>query len=46
LTSEAKDLVKKMLEKDANNRLTADKALEHPWFKLNGINLQNLKLNF
>jgi len=39
LTSEAKDLVKKMLEKDANNRLTADKALEHPWFKLNGINL-------
>ncbi|CDW84831.1 protein kinase domain containing protein [Stylonychia lemnae] len=46
LTSEAKDLVKKMLEKDANNRLTAAKALEHPWFKLNGINLQNLQLNF
>jgi len=39
LTSEAKDLVKKMLEKDASNRLTAAKALEHPWFKLNGINL-------
>ena len=35
-----------MLEKDANNRLTAEKALEHPWFKLNGINLLNLKLNF
>lgn len=47
LTQEAKDLVKKMLEKDPKNRLSAAKALEHPWFKMNnGNNLQNLKLTF
>lgn len=31
ITKEAKDLVKKLLTVDANNRITADEALRHPW---------------
>ena len=30
---ELKDLIKKLLEKDANKRLDAKKAMEHPWFE-------------
>lgn len=32
ISDEAKDLVLHMLEKDPSYRITADKALEHPWF--------------
>jgi serine/threonine protein kinase len=30
---EAKDLIGLLLQKDSNNRLTAEEALEHPWFQ-------------
>ncbi|MFS7993945.1 putative protein kinase CAMK-CDPK family [Helianthus anomalus] len=32
----AKDLISKMLTRDPKNRITADKALEHPWLKEDG----------
>eukprot|EP00915_Cephaloidophora_sp_WS-2016_P003373 GHVH01004513.1.p1 GENE.GHVH01004513.1~~GHVH01004513.1.p1 ORF type:complete len:584 (+),score=81.74 GHVH01004513.1:177-1754(+) len=34
ISSEAKDLVRRMMEIDVKKRLTATEALEHPWFKL------------
>ena len=33
ITAEAKDLIKKMLTYDANNRITAEQALNHSWIK-------------
>lgn len=33
ISDEAKDLVKKMLANDQNERLTAHEALEHPWLR-------------
>lgn len=33
VSDEAKDLITKLLCKDIKKRLTASKALEHPWFK-------------
>ena len=33
ISKEALDLVKQMLAEDVNVRITAKKALEHPWFK-------------
>lgn len=33
ISSEAKDLIKQMLTYDPNQRITADKALNHPWIK-------------
>lgn len=33
ISDEAKDLVKKMLEHDQNDRVTATEALQHPWLK-------------
>jgi len=35
ISEEAKDLVKKLMEKDINQRLTAVDALAHPWIKDN-----------
>ena len=32
-SNEVKDLVSKLLEKDVNKRLSAQEALNHPWFK-------------
>ena len=32
ISSQAKDLVKKMLNKDPETRITANACLEHPWF--------------
>jgi len=34
ISDEAKDLVKKMLELDQNDRLTAREALQHPWLRV------------
>ncbi|XP_068685696.1 peripheral plasma membrane protein CASK-like [Montipora foliosa] len=33
ISDDAKDLVKKMLEHDQNDRVTAKEALQHPWLK-------------
>jgi len=33
ISSQAKSLLKKMLTYDSNNRITAQMALEHPWFE-------------
>lgn len=33
ISSEAKDLCKKLLTRDADKRITASEALKHPWFK-------------
>lgn len=34
ISDEAKDLVKKMLTHDQNDRLTAREALQHPWLSV------------
>jgi len=34
ISDEAKDLVKKMLIHDQNDRLTAQEALQHPWLSV------------
>ncbi|KAK1416462.1 hypothetical protein QVD17_32253 [Tagetes erecta] len=36
ISDSAKDLISKMLTKDPKKRITADKALEHPWLKEDG----------
>ena len=33
ISSEAKDLIKRLLEFDCNKRITAEEALQHPWFE-------------
>jgi calcium-dependent protein kinase len=33
ISEEAKDLIRKTLEMDVNKRITAEEALNHPWFK-------------
>lgn len=33
ISNDAKDLIKKMLTYDANNRITAEAAINHPWIK-------------
>ena len=33
ISSHAKDLIRKLLEFDANKRITAEEALKHPWFE-------------
>merc|ERR1711957_14894 len=33
VTSEVKDLIQSLLQKSPSKRITAQKALEHPWFK-------------
>jgi calcium/calmodulin-dependent protein kinase I len=34
VSPQAKDLIRRLLEKDAAKRLTVDQALHHPWFSL------------
>ncbi|KAI3816311.1 hypothetical protein L1987_16004 [Smallanthus sonchifolius] len=36
ISAGAKDLISKMLTRNPKNRITADKALEHPWLKEDG----------
>jgi calcium-dependent protein kinase len=38
-SNEAKDLVEKLLVVSEKERLSADEALQHPWFKLNQIDV-------
>ena len=33
ISSQAKDLIKRLLEFDCNKRITAEEALQHPWFE-------------
>lgn len=35
-----------MLAKEADNRISAMDALNHPWFHINGINLHSLNFDF
>ncbi len=42
ISSEAKDLIIKMLKKNPNERITAVLALEHPWIK----NKDNMSINY
>ena len=37
ISDEAKDLVKKMLAHDQNDRLTAHEALQHPWLSVRNL---------
>lgn len=34
VSSHAKDLIRKLLNKDPNKRITADQALKHPWIQM------------
>ena len=34
ISNEAKDLIKKMLEINPGNRLSAEEVLKHPWMKM------------
>ena len=34
ISDEAKDLVKKMLKQDQNDRVTSKEALQHPWLRV------------
>jgi calcium-dependent protein kinase len=50
ISSLAKDLIKKLLEKDVNKRISAEEALRHPWFanlntrqKVNEIRPEKIK---
>ncbi|KAJ6405963.1 hypothetical protein OIU84_013852 [Salix udensis] len=36
ISSSAKDLIRKMLTRDPKSRITAAKALQHPWMKVDG----------
>ena len=35
VSDECKNLIKALVEKDVDQRLNAEEALEHDWFKLN-----------
>ena len=41
ISSQAKDLIKKLLELDANKRLSAEEALKHPWFESKQVKSQD-----
>ena len=49
VSDDAKDLVKKLLCYDYNNRIEAEEALKHPWFKKissnSNLNKNILKMN-
>ena len=40
ISSQAKDLLKKLLEFEPNKRITADEALNHPWFESKQVKLK------
>ena len=41
ISSQAKDLIKKLLEFDANKRISAEEALSHPWFESKKVKSQD-----
>ena len=49
VSGEAKDLIKKLMTVDPNQRITVARALEHPWMKVKalfGVVLKHLKIVF
>ena len=40
ISSQAKDLIKKLLEFNVNDRITAEEALNHPWFESKQVKSQ------
>ena len=42
LTPEAKQLTQRLLAKSPNERISAEEALQHEWFKLTGLQETNL----
>ena len=38
ISKEAKDLIEKMLDKNPQTRISAQKCLEHPWMKIQKFN--------
>jgi serine/threonine protein kinase len=44
VSSDAKDLVKKLLVLDPDERLTSGQALRHPWMKASGDRLSRITL--
>ena len=45
LSSHAKDLISKLLQYDPQKRLSAEEALEHPWFKTAEFKKQDKEVN-
>jgi serine/threonine protein kinase len=45
-SSEVKDLIKKLLNKDPVERISAKEALQHPWFTSKTNTLNNMNLSF
>ncbi|CAD8070106.1 unnamed protein product [Paramecium sonneborni] len=41
ISQEAKDLCKKMLILNQNQRISAEVAIQHPWFKIDNYNISN-----
>ena len=41
ISIQAKDLIKKLLELDVNKRITAEEALNHPWFESKQVKSQD-----
>lgn len=44
-TKEAKDLIIKILVTDPSKRISAQEALDHPWFKLKFEKIENKEAN-
>ena len=45
ISNEAKDLIKKLIEIDPNKRLSAEDALQHPWFELTKLKAVDQMVN-
>ena len=44
ISASAKDLISRLLVRDAKNRLSASQVLQHPWVR--GVSLENLRYVF
>mmetsp|Transcript_20193 Transcript_20193/g.20293 ORF Transcript_20193/g.20293 Transcript_20193/m.20293 type:complete len:413 (-) Transcript_20193:169-1407(-) len=45
VSKDAKDLIRKLLVVDPNNRMTAEDAMKHPWVRRNAKELEKINLN-
>lgn len=46
ISEKAKDLVSKMMQKDPKDRITAEEALQHPWFNQDEAEINSSVLDF